>query len=74
MVLLTQVLFIAPTDDIRIIPFPALLAVGAVGNNVGLIAMVAGIFVLIGVGPGIERDVLSQVRSRPLSGVFGLDA
>src|SRR5579872_2378371 len=49
---------ILPTGDVRIVPISAGLAVQAVAQNVGVIAMLAGIFVQIGTAPGIVFDVL----------------
>ena len=45
-------LIITPTDDVGIISFPAGLAVGAERNDVGLIAVLARIFVEIRTAPG----------------------
>src|SRR5260370_37559543 len=64
-------LFISPTGNVGIVPFSAGRAVAAERNDVGLIAMVAWIFVEIRMAPRIERDVLRQIRPGPLRRVLG---
>src|SRR5204862_5762 len=48
-------------------PFSAGLTVGAVADDVRLIAVLAGKFVDVGMTPRIERDLLPQIRPIPLS-------
>src|SRR5512141_1069428 len=58
--------FVAPTDNVGVVPFSAGLAVGAERNEVGLVSVVTGEFVEIGMAPGVFRRVLRQIRTRPL--------
>src|SRR5579875_3429541 len=67
-------LLIAPTDDIGIIPLPAGLAVGAQREDVRLIAVLARILIKIGAAPGIQRNILGQIRTRPLRLIVRFDA
>src|SRR4029077_5162336 len=59
-------LFIAPADNVCVIPFSARLAVRAERNQVGFVSVVTGELVEIGMAPGIERRILRQIRTRPL--------
>src|ERR1700730_9764061 len=59
-------LFIAPTDNVGIIPISAQLAIGAERQHIGLITVIAGILVEVWALPWVERDVLGQIRPGPL--------
>src|SRR5579862_2174900 len=65
---------VLPTGDVRIIAVSAGLAIQAVAQNVGIIAMLAGIFVHIGTSPGIVLDVLLQIGPLPVVDIFRFDA
>src|SRR3974390_1812215 len=67
-------LFVIPADAIGIIPVAARLPVGPETDYVRFIAVIAGIFVLIRMSPGIHGDVLRQVWPRPLLHALGLNA
>src|SRR6185295_8220630 len=59
-------LFIRPALDVGIRTIAARLSVGAQRNNVGFLAVIAGIFVLIRTVPRIHRNVLGHVRTGPI--------
>src|SRR5713101_7384684 len=67
-------LFVAPTDDVGIIPFSTRLTVGAERDHIGLVPVLARILVKVGAAPRIERDVLRQIWPGPLKLVLRLDA
>src|SRR5882724_9571870 len=59
-------LFVIPADDIRVVAFPARLAVARERNDVWFVAVVAWIFVVVRVAPRIGGNVLREIRARPL--------
>src|ERR1019366_7823732 len=59
-------LFVAPTDNVGVVPFSTGLAVGAQRNDVRLISVIAGEFVEIRMAPRVFRRVLRQIRTGPL--------
>src|ERR1035438_3965508 len=59
-------LFVIPADNVRIIPVAARQSIAAERNDVRLVAMIAGIFVLIGMTPWIQGNILRQVGPGPL--------
>src|SRR5580704_15415991 len=66
-------LFIAPANDVRIIPIPSRLAVGAERNDVGVFAVIARVFVQVVAPPRIERDILREIGTGPVVHVCRLD-
>src|SRR5580704_11590551 len=63
-----------PTDNVGTVSLAAGLTVGAVADDVGLIAVLAGVVINIRVFPGIDADVFVGIRPLPVVGVLRLDA
>src|SRR5579885_2720447 len=63
-----------PADDVGIQSVAARLAVGAIADDVGLVAVFAGVLVNVVVAPGVFRNFLGHVGAVPLIEVGGLHA
>ena len=61
-----------PADYIGVQVRAAGLAVGAVADDVGLIAMIAGEFIDIGMAPRIVSEILREIGTVPLFHAVGL--
>src|SRR5579863_4201690 len=63
---------VLPTDDVGIVSVSAGLAVGAIADDVRLVAMLAGIAIDVGVAPRVVGNVFVRVRPLPVLHRLGL--